>query len=405
VAVAGVTRRGFLGASGAGAIGVGVGAGLSALLGSSSDGTADTQPSGLPDNELGSTDFRPGAAVAVAGEYQGGIVRPATAQPYGFLLAADVPGADLSFLAPLGARILALLEGPAASGGVLPAGPADMTVTVGLGPRLVASVDPAMPGAAALPVFATDSTIPAGSYGGDLMLAIHGSDPTTLRPLARALLATVAEHATGATQRWSQRTFRGPSEGTTVRNPLGFLDGIVVSSTDDQLRDNVWIAESDDPRAAGGTILCLRKLRIDLDGFMAQTIAIQEAAIGRRRDSGAPLSGGDREDEVDLGAKAPDGAYLVPADAHARAAHPATTGSSLMLRRSYAYDDGVDADGAPDAGLMFVSFQRDLRSFSATLQRMEDRDAMLKFTTARGGGTWLVLPGFSATDPLGASLT
>jgi dye decolorizing peroxidase len=381
------SRRSFIAAAGTGVAAGAAGLGIGMLV---------THPDAT---ESSSATFRVGARTPVTGVHQGGIVRPADAQPFGYLLALDLPTTvSLQFLPNVGTALIALIGDDRTDPGpsdLLPNGPEDLTVFLALGPRVVSSIDPSLPGSVALPTFLTDSTVQPQRVGGDVLLALYSSNPTVLGPVARHLTTLIP----GAVVRWEQRVFRGPSDGSITRNPFGFLDGIVVSRTSEELRDNVWLAAADSPRLVGGTILCLRRFRLDVSGFGALATTKQEALVGRHRTSGAPLSGGARDDQVVLGAKSADGEYLVPTDAHARAAHPSNTGSGLMLRRSYSYDDG-----GGDAGLMFTSFQRELRSFSATLQRMEERDGMLPYCTATGGGSWLVLPGYTAGKPLGSTV-
>jgi dye decolorizing peroxidase len=330
------------------------------------------------------------ARVEASGDQQAGIHRPSTPQRQGLLFALDLDSTDLAWLPAIGEAILDLVEG--GNSASLPEGPGDLTVTVGLGPRLIAAVDPTLPGGEELPAFKGDENITDDRRGGDVLLAAYSSDPTVLRGVLESLSAAVP----GSTLRWEQRGFRGPGTGGVVRNPLGFLDGIIVPHTDDELDRNVWIA---DGPLAGGTICVLRRLRLDIAAFHERTRQQQEAVFGRRFGDGAPLSGGGTLDQIDLRAKTPEGDYVVPADAHARAAHPSFTGSELMLRRGYAFDDGLD-----DTGLLFVCFQRTLRTFVATQQRLDDVDALSKFVTPTGSATFVMLPGFDRGTPLGATL-
>ena len=334
----------------------------------------------------------PGGPVAVTptGDHQGGIRLPHTPQRHGLLFALDLESTGVEWLPALGEAILDLLEGGATP--MLPEGPGDLTVTVGLGPRVIAAKDPTLPGAEDLPDFAGDAAIPLERRGGDVLLAAYGSDPTVLRPVLNLLRASVP----GAVSRWEQRAFRGPGDGGVVRNPLGFLDGIIVPHSDDEFEKNVWI--SDGP-LAGGTICVLRRLQLDVATFQSHSLDEQEAVLGRRRSDGAPLSGGKPLDQIDLRAKTPEGEYLVPTHAHARAAHPSFTGSELMLRRGYAFDDGEG-----DTGLLFVCFQRSLRTFVATQQRLDDVDALSQFVTPTGSATFVILPGFDRSTALGAGL-
>lgn len=329
-----------------------------------------------------------GAAVDATGAHQAGIARPKTPQRLGRLLVLDVGDDDpAQWLADLGAQIIAVttaLSGEPDGG--------DITVTIGLGPSMVSAVDPSLPGAEQLPVFAGDDAIPAERNGGDVLLAAYASDPGVLRSTLHDLAALIP----GATIRWEQALFRGLGEGMRVRNPLGFQDGIIVPTSPAALDENVWIP---DGPLAGGTICVIRRLRLHIDEFRGLPVADQERIIGRRRIDGAPLTGGGPDAEVALAARTPEGDPVIDVHAHVRAAHPSFTGSHLMLRRGYAFDDG----GA-DAGLMFICFQQDLRTFVATQHRLDEHDALSAFSEPTGSGTFLILPGFDSERPLGSSL-
>jgi dye decolorizing peroxidase len=329
--------------------------------------------------------------IIATGRMQAGIARPATPQRFGHLLIVDVdretPARD--WLAALGDRIL---EVTTQSSEDAPDGVGDLTITVGLGPTLVSGFGSALPGAGDLPAFAGDDAIATERKGGDMLLSAYAGDPGILRVVLHRLLEVVP----GADVRWEQALFRGPGHGTRVRNPLGFDDGIAVPHTDEELNENVWIP---DGPLAGGTICVIRRLRLRIDDFRGLPVAEQEKLIGRRRIDGAPLSGGGPDDDVNLSARTPEGEPVIDAHAHVRAAHPSFTGSRLMLRRGYAFDDGEQ-----DAGLMFICFQQDLRTFVATQHRLDEVDALSAFSTPTASGTFLILPGFDAQHPLGSTL-
>ncbi len=274
----------------------------------------------------------------------------------------------------------------------LPAG--DLTVTVGVGPKLVRARDPQLPGAKDLPPAAHEAVAPS-DRGGDLLLQICASDPLVPPIAAAALLAMP-----GVRERWRQSGARGPhvpvADGVTApRNVLGFIDGIIGPHTPAEQQRDLWLPGP--APVAGGTIAVVRRMALDVARFAAMPTAAQEAVFGRRRDTGTPLSGGAIADGPDLGAKTPDGRYLVPADAHIRRAHANVVGAGLMLRRSYSMD-------TPAPGLLFASFQNDLHTFTATLASMEAADALLPFTTTTASGTFLILPGFDEHRPLGSTL-
>ncbi|MEU3962857.1 Dyp-type peroxidase [Streptomyces buecherae] len=336
------------------------------------------------------------APVSATGRHQAGITLPEPAQPHLLAVVADLSAgaAPGPLLADLGRAIRALTAGTDPR--LLGLEPGDLTVTVGVGPRLVRAAGASLPGATDLPRFSRERIAP-GADGGDLLLQIRASDPTLLPVVAAALADQAGDRVR---ERWRQSARRGANvpvgEGRTApRNPLGFVDGIIGPHTAAERQRDLWLAGP--PEVAGGTLAVLRRMELDLPRFAALSVAEQEAVFGRRRASGVPLSGGSAASGPELGAKTPDGRYLVPANAHARRAHATAVGVGLMLRRSYGIDD-------PAPGLLFISFQNELRTFTATLAHMDTSDALLPFTTTTASATFLILPGFDARLPLGSRL-
>lgn len=334
--------------------------------------------------------------VSPTGRYQAGVTFPQPAQPTVLVLVADlddtVPAGQL--LADLGRTVRSLTAGTDPR--LLGLSPGDLTVTIGIGPRLVRMVDPSLPGAADLPPFSREQIVP-GARGGDLLIQICASDALIPPVAAAALLAQAGDRTS---ERWRQSGRRGANvplaQGRTApRNVFGFIDGIVGPHRSDEQREDLWLAGP--PPVAGGTIAVVRRIELDLPRFAALPIADQEAVFGRRRATGIPLSGGDITSDPDLGAKTPDGRYVVPAHAHVRRANANVVGVGLMLRRSYSIDD-------PAPGLLFISFQNDIRTFTDTLTYMGDDDALLSFTTTTASAAFLILPGFDERNPLGATL-
>ncbi|MEV4342604.1 Dyp-type peroxidase [Streptomyces sp. NPDC049590] len=373
------SRRAFLGATGA-VTATGLTAGCDS-------------PAARPDRPPSPT---PTPRVPPTGRHQAGVTLPRAAQPHLLAVVADV-GDDVAvgpLLAGLGRAVLTLTEGTDPR--LLGLSPGDLTVTVGVGPRLVRGAGAALPGAADLPRFSRERIAPR-SRGGDLLLQICAGDPLLLPVVAAALLGQAGDRIR---ERWRQSGRRGPEVPVTgdvsaPRNLLGFIDGIVGPHTPAEQRRHLWLTGP--APVAGGTIAVLRRMELDLPRFAALSVAGQEAVFGRRRATGAPLSGGTVASDPDLGAKTPDGRYLVPADAHVRRAHPNVVGAGLMLRRSYSTD-------GPGPGLLFISFQNDLRTFTKTLTHMDGSDALLDFTTTTATATFLILPGFDRQRPLGAGL-
>ncbi|MGW5444692.1 Dyp-type peroxidase [Streptomyces asiaticus] len=373
------SRRAFLGATGT-VTAVGLSAGCQS---SSAPPDRDDAPAPTP-------------SVSPTGRYQAGITLPRPAQRNLLAVVADLvdTGSVRPLLAGLGEAIRTLTAGTDAR--LMGLEPGDLTVTIGVGPRLVREVDPALPGAKDLPRFSRER-IASRARGGDLLIQICADDALLIPTVAAALLERAGDRIR---ERWRQSGVRGANvpvaRGRAApRNLFGFVDGIVGPHTRAEQERDLWLAGP--APVAGGTLAVLRRMELDLPRFAKLSVAEQEAVFGRRRASGVPLSGGTIASGPDLGAKTPDGRYLVPADAHARRAHATAVGVGLMLRRSYSID-------APAPGLLFMSFQNDIRTFTNTLTRMDNSDALLEFTTTTASATFLILPGFDEQHPLGSRL-
>ncbi len=355
------------------------------------------------------------------GPHQAGIFTPPqrSATFAAFDFAVSSPEALRQTLRTLTARARFLTAGgepaagpittPPADNGVLgPAIPPDrLTITVSVGASLfdqrfgLAGRRPRT--LSTMPVFPGDALDPAWCHG-DLMLQICADNADTVHHALR----DITRSTRGSMQlRYRLAGFISPPRPSgTPRNLMGFKDG-TANPTEADGPDLVWTGAGygEPDWAVDGAYQVVRFIRMHTEFWDRVSLAEQEAIIGRRRDTGAPLDGVRELDKPDY-ERDPAG-VLTPLDAHIRLANPRTaeTARSRILRRGYNYDSGLLASGDLDAGLIFCAYQQDIRrQFEAVQGRLGD-DPLKDYIRPYGGGYFFVLPGVrSAQDWYGSGL-
>jgi deferrochelatase/peroxidase EfeB len=410
-----LTRRGFV--RSAGLAGLGAGAGFAV-------GQVTTD-----DRDQGPAPPAGAAVVAFFGAHQAGIATPS--QEFVQFGAFDLVSESLTDLRGLLARwsaAAALLArgrpvGPMATGSEPPGdtgesaglGPSAVTVTIGLGPSLfgaqgrdrlgLGSLKPAP--LVELPPFAGDALVP-GWCGGDLGAQVCADDPQVA---FHALHSLVRIAAPAAVPRWALagagRTKNDRGQ-VTPRNLMGFKDGTAnIMAADERALDRfVWASSRESPPwMAGGSYLVVRRIAMMLGAWDATSLDDQEATFGRRKLSGAPLTGSSEGDPVDLRAMA-GGLPVIPADAHIRLASPAYNGGQRILRRGYSYVDGTDpVAGTLAGGLLFLCFQRDpRRQFIPIQRRLAGSDALNRHIQHVGSAVFACPPGAAPGGFVGEGL-
>ncbi|WP_030938739.1 iron uptake transporter deferrochelatase/peroxidase subunit [Streptomyces sp. NRRL S-646] len=292
------------------------------------------------------------------------------------------------------------------------AGPSSLTLTFGFGHSFFSrtglekqrpvSLDP-------LPDFSSDHLDKARSNG-DLWVQIGANDALVA---FHALRAIQKDAGSAARIRWQMNGFNRTPGATahpmTARNLMGQLDGTrnpKPTESDFDKRIFVPSSGSNDPAwMANGSYAVVRRIRMLLDDWEKLSLKAQENVIGRRKSDGAPLSGGTETTAMDLEKTDAQGNYVVPGNAHARISRPDQNGGAAILRRPFSYHDGFDADGVPDAGLLFVCWQADpLRGF-VTIQRKLDRgDALSKYIRHEASGLFAVPGGAAQGEYVGQRL-
>ncbi|HLM86583.1 MAG TPA: iron uptake transporter deferrochelatase/peroxidase subunit [Solirubrobacteraceae bacterium] len=295
--------------------------------------------------------------------------------------------------------------------------PAQLTITVGFGPSLfrkdgidrfrLAGRKPSVLNP--LPPFAGDQVLEDIS-GGDLCVQACANDPQ----VAFHAVHLLAKLAAGVARiRWSQvgfgRTASTSRIQVTTRNLMGFKDGTDNIRSEEQavLERFVWVQPGDGPDwMAGGSYLVARRIRILLDVWDATTLEEQERTIGRDKRSGAPLGRAREYDRVDLQATDASGRLAIPANAHIRLANPHNNDGQRILRRGYSYAEPVQPGSDQlDAGLFFISFQRDPeRQFIPLQARLAALDALNRHTRVTSSSIFGCPPGASEGGFLGEAL-
>ncbi|GIF13410.1 iron uptake transporter deferrochelatase/peroxidase subunit [Actinoplanes teichomyceticus] len=409
-------RRKVLGLAGAGAAGVAAaGAGALALT--------------RHDPEPVATSADAGGAIPFYGRRQAGIVTPAQDRLHfcAFDVITDDRAALVEMLQDWTAAAARMTAGRDAGtfgavGGSPEAPPDDtgealglpasgLTLTIGFGPTLfrdargrdrfgIAARRPAA--LADLPKFPRDALEPAIS-GGDIGVQACAHDPQVavhaIRNLARIGMGKVSV-------RWSQlgfgRTSSTSRSQATPRNLFGFKDGTRNLKAEDAalLDEHLWVQPGDGPDwMTGGSYLVTRKIRMLIETWDRSPLSEQQTIIGRDKGEGAPLTGAREHDEPDFAAQDGAGLPVIAADSHLRLAHPDQNGGARMLRRGYNFVDGSDGLGRLNAGLFFMSYQRDPhKQFVPVQSRLAKQDALNEYIRHVSSGLFACPPGLPAAD-------
>ena len=277
----------------------------------------------------------------------------------------------------------------------------NLSITVGVGPTLFDKLDMTnlKPDEFIdLPHFPNDQ-LQEEFTGGDICIQACADDPQVAFHAVRNLVRA----ASGQVEiKWSQAGFTSfPAAGGTPRNLFAFKDGTVNPSITDEedLKEVVWV---DNGWLSGGTYLVVRKIQMHLETWDRTSLKDQEETFGRYRDSGAPFGKTNEFDDFDVEEKDENGAYIMPDTSHV---HLARKSGARILRRSYSYASGVMTNtGAHDAGLLFISFQKNPVQFMAVQTSLGRMDKMNEYITHRGSAVFACFPGVQKGSYLGEAL-
>ncbi|MEU9229093.1 iron uptake transporter deferrochelatase/peroxidase subunit [Streptomyces massasporeus] len=290
------------------------------------------------------------------------------------------------------------------------AGPSSLTITFGFGHSFFSrtglekqrptALDP-------LPEFSSDHLDKSRSNG-DLWVQIGANDALVA---FHALRAIQKDAGRAARVRWQMNGFnRSPGATThpmTARNLMGQIDGTRnPKPAEADFDQRIFVPEKSEPAwMANGSYAVVRRIRMLLDDWEKLSVKAQEDVIGRRKSDGAALSGGTETTAMDLEKTDAKGNLVVPINAHARITRPDQNGGAAMLRRPFSFHDGIDTDGVPDAGLLFVCWQADpLRGFVPVQRKLDRGDALSQFIRHESSGLFAVPGGAAEGEYVGQKL-
>lgn len=238
--------------------------------------------------------------------------------------------------------------------------------------------------------------------GGDITLQICANSQESVIYALRDLLRHTAPFMFPL---WKIDGFlpsRDIDQRSTPINLFGFKDGTGNAPTNDkQLMDElIWVNEGSKEPAwcSGGTYQAVRLIRFNLEFWDRTPLEDQENDFGRHKETGAPIGMKQEHDDPEF-AKDPHGDRVL-FDSHMRRAEPRNPEryTAKLRRRSYSYSLGLTPNGALDMGLIFVSYQKNLKTGFIDTQKRLNGEPLERYIKPFGGGYYFVLPGVQTTQ-------
>ena len=157
---------------------------------------------------------------------------------------------------------------------------------------------------------------------------------------------------------------------------------------------------ANDPQVAVHAVRNLVRLGVAwsvlVEPWDTSTLDDQEKTIGRSKGVGAPLGQRREFDPVDLTTHV-DGEPAIPPTSHVALANPQNS-KTAILRRGYSFVDGSDGLGRLDAGLFFISYQRDPETGFLQVQRNLRTDDMNEYIRHTSSALFACPPGVRGDD-------
>ncbi len=258
-------------------------------------------------------------------------------------------------------------------------GPAGFSAYLGFGPSLFEklNLEDQMPASFnTLPEFKGDQLDPVYT-GGDVMLHVSADDPIVLSQRARLLIRNSMPFATIKSVQEGFTNVPDPnadSGSVEHRNLFGQIDGTVNPALGSEDFDKVvWLDEGAPKWAQNGTIMVLRRVELLMNPWDSLGLQEKEESIGRTLQEGELLE-------------------EIPEDSHIALARPQNE-DERIFRRPFSYEGAPTAEGRPNVGMLFISYQANLdKQFIPIQQRLADGDILNLWIKHVGSSEW-VIPG------------
>ena len=281
---------------------------------------------------------------------------------------------------------------------------ANLTLTFGVGPSLFENSNLQLQSKKpeeleVLPHFPKDQ-LQERWTGGDICIQACADDPQVAFHAVRNLLRV----GNGIVKlKWSQAGFLSmPEDKSTPRNLFSFKDGTVNPKTDAEFKEHVWISRHSQSWLNNGTYLVYRRIQMHLETWDRTALKEQENTFGRYRDSGALFTKSNETDELDVFATDVEGEPVLPVDSHVYLSRLA---NKVIYRRPFSYSsDVVTETGAYDSGMLFISFQKRPEQFIDIQNSLGRIDKLNEYITHRGSAIFACLPGVLKGSYLGEAL-
>ncbi|MDO4435058.1 MAG: iron uptake transporter deferrochelatase/peroxidase subunit [Cardiobacteriaceae bacterium] len=375
-------------------------------LGVGGAGLATQQALGQAQSALPNQSIDESRVIPFYGQHQAGIISPL--QKHVYFIVLDLHHANLHDIRTMfqqWTQYSALLtQGqnikPYANNGYIPptdTGEADslhahrLTLTFGITPSFLSTLGLESQRPVAfknLPHFPRDQ-LKERYTGGDICIQACADDPQVAFHAVRNLVRSARSHVT---PRWSQAGFNAFDHANeTPRNLFAFKDGTANSTGDDAkalcfVEDDGWLHD--------GSYLVARRIQMFLETWDRTSANEQNNTFGRNRSSGAAFGEQGEFDALTL--------ENLPEDSHV---HLAKKTGRQILRRSFSYASGIDDKGQFDAGLLFLSYQKDPQAFIDIQNAFGNNDKMNEYITHIGSGLFACFAGVrNEQDYLGKAL-